>query len=69
MPGGADLASVQWIEVSVSSGPRVQIGSATERAAVEQSVSVQGLAWGQNHAIAVGHLTDGQDQVVRYSYI
>jgi hypothetical protein len=67
--GGSDAASLQWIEVSVNNGPRVPIGSATTRAAVRQSVTLNGLTRGHDHVVAVGHFVDGQDQVVLDTFV
>lgn len=67
--GGQDSASLQWIEISVNSGPRVPIGSINTRAAVKQSVTLQDFTNGQDHVIAVGHFADGQDQVILDTYI
>jgi hypothetical protein len=67
--GGPDAGLLQWIEVSVNAGPRVPIGSASAQARVEQSVPLHGLTPGQEHVVAVGHFTDGQDLVVLDAYI
>jgi hypothetical protein len=63
--GGQDSASLQWIEVSVNSGPRVLIGSPNTRASVKQSVTLQGFTSGQDHVIAVGHFENLAPQVRR----
>jgi hypothetical protein len=67
--GGPDAGLLQWIEVSVNGGPRVAIGSAHSPARVQQSVLLQGMTPGQDHVVAVGHFTDGQDLVVLDAYV
>ena len=67
--GGPDAGLLQWIEVSVNTGPRVAIGSAQSPARVQQSVTLQGLTKGRDRVLAVGHFTDGQDLVVLDTYV
>jgi hypothetical protein len=71
--GGQDAASLETIAYTViddtRNGQLGFAGTAGTKLAVGTTTQVTGVFSGQNHAVAVGHFTDGTDQVILDTYV
>jgi hypothetical protein len=71
--GGQDAASLETIAYTViddtSNGQLGFAGTAGTKLAVGTTTQVTGDFSGQNHAVAVGHFSNGADQVILDTYV
>lgn len=71
--GGQDAPSLETIAYTVTDDANApvidNVGTTGSKLAVGTSTTIAGDFSGQNHAVAVGHFSDGSDQVILDTYV